>query len=497
MTTLSRPTAATTKTGALALGVLVAGLVLRWLVMRSVFGDLNGDEAYTGLQSIGVIRDGRLPVVIDGSVYSATIEAYLFSPVLTFAGGSVAILKWLFVGMWAVAAATTYGATRQLLNRRAAAAAGAFVWLAPGALLVLSTRAYMCYAIGLAVVAGTVWATAVVVDQQTPAPRAAALAGFLAGLAFYIHPMLVTVVGPVIAVAAVVHRRDWRRWWLPAVGGAIVANLAFLAWNAVNSWPSLKAQGYQIDGSLDRLSGFVARLLPRALGLRTFDGRWVLGRPIGLLLYALIAAAVVVGCVELLRTGRPSRWIVPVGLICCLPLMALLPNLAYVADGRYGIIPFPLIAIALGAAASRALRNWSVGRAVAILGVALAIWIGLTSVAFLDRQHALESAQPGEWQDRTISRLHELGIDSVAGNYWLVLPLEYRSDQSIRTAVAGAYPIRFPESQRLVQNAPAEEVAFVFTPDELDPDLFYLPIDSYRREDLGGIILYVPLAVGT
>jgi hypothetical protein len=497
MTTTSRPTAATVRTGALAVGVLITGLVLRWLLIRSVFGSLNSDEAYSGLQSIGVLRDGRLPVVIDGNVYSATIEAYLFSPVLSFAGGSAAVLKWLFIGMWAAAAATTFGATRQLLNRRAAAAAGALVWLAPGALLVLSTRAYMCYALGLAVVAGTVWATTVVADQQTPTPRASAVAGFLAGLAFYVHPMLVAVVGPVIAVAALVHRRDWRRWWLPSVAGAILANLAFLAWNAVNGWPSLTGPGYQIEGAQDRFRGFIARLLPRALGLRTFDGRWVLGRPFGLLLYAAIAVAVVVGCIELLRNGRPSRWIVPVGLICCLPLMALLPNLAYVDDGRYGIIPFPLIAIALGAATSRALRNWSMRRAVAILGATLALWVGVTSVAFLHRQHGLESARPNAWQERTIARLHELGIDRVAGNYWLVLPLEYRSDRSIRTAVAGPYPVRFPESQRLVQSAPPEEVAFVFTPGELDPSLFYLPIDSYRREDLGDIILYVPLALGT
>jgi len=59
----------------------ITGL-LRDIVIGSVFGELNADEAYAGLQSMGVLRDGRLPVVIDGSAYSATIEAYLFSPIV-------------------------------------------------------------------------------------------------------------------------------------------------------------------------------------------------------------------------------------------------------------------------------------------------------------------------------------------------------------------------------------------------------------------------------
>jgi len=87
---------------ALAALVVAVGLALRVFLLRSGFGDLNGDEAYAGLQSLGVLRDGRFPVVIDGNVYSAVIEAYLFSPVLVFAGGSVVVLKMLFVGIRAL-----------------------------------------------------------------------------------------------------------------------------------------------------------------------------------------------------------------------------------------------------------------------------------------------------------------------------------------------------------------------------------------------------------
>ena len=87
--------------------LVASGGVVRVGVSGSSSGELNADEAYAGLQSSGVLRHGRFPVVIDGNVYSAAIEAYLFSPVLVFAGGSVAVLKGLFVALWAAAAVAT------------------------------------------------------------------------------------------------------------------------------------------------------------------------------------------------------------------------------------------------------------------------------------------------------------------------------------------------------------------------------------------------------
>ncbi len=496
------PTARSARTERLRIAVMVVGLlaigvVLRAWIIGSSLGELNADEAYAGLQSIGVLRHGRFPVVIDGNVYSAALEAYLFSPVLVFAGGSVAVLKGLFVALWAAAAVATFGATRRLLDRRSATLATALVWLAPGALLVLSTRAYMCYALGLTVVVATVWATTVLADQAQATLRLSAIVGFLAGLAFYIHPMFITVVAPIVAVAAFVHRRDWRRWWLPASIAAVVANLPFIAWNAVNDWPSLKEQAYPPGSYTDRFKGFFTGLLPRGLGLRKFDGAWVLGKPIGLLLYVAIIAGVVYGCVVLVRAStRPSRWIVPAGLTCLL-FMALLPHLIFIADGRYSIIPFPLMAIALGAAGTSFMTAWNRRRTTfAVIGLAV-LWVALTTLPFLDRQNVSLADNPNAWQDRVIARLHELDIDRLAGYYWFVLPIEYRSDQQIRTAVAGnPYVIRFPDSQQLVQSAPPETVAFLFPTGQQDPGWFYMDLGAYRQEDLGGMILYIPFAAG-
>ena len=485
--------------GVVAAVVVAVGLVLRAFVLRSSWGVLNGDEAYAGLQSLGVLRDGRFPVVMDGSVYGAVIDAYLLSPLLVMAGGSIAVLKWAYVSFWVLAVLTAYGVTKQLAGRRAAACAAVVVWLAPGALLMLSTRAYMGYALALSIVMAALWAVAVVADRSTATARGSALVGFLAGLAFYVHPMWVTVLGPAVAVAAVVHRRDWRRWWLPATAGALFANAPFLLWNASNGWPSMTSQFYPPGTFLDRLRGFATGLIPRALGLRTIDGRWVFGKPLGLLIYALVIVGVVAGCVALVRSSRrASRWIVPVSLAVCFPAMAMLPHLIFVDDGRYGIIPFPLIAISLGVAFSKLIVSLAPRRALVSVVAFATLWVGITVVPFLSRQQGFDRAQPNAWIDRVIDRLDEAGIDHVAGTYWLVYPLEFRSDQRIRTAVAGnPYVIRMPLSQRIVGRVPAEEVAFIFPPGDQPPGWLYLPLNQYRLEDLGGVILYLPPAAGT
>lgn len=475
------------------------GLALRLLILSSRLGDLNGDEAYAGLQSIGVVRDGRFAVVIDGSVYSAVIESYFFGPLLTFAGGSVTALKLSFVVVWGVASFAVAVAARQIAGKRASLIAGSLVWLAPGALLVLSTRAYMGYALGLAVVGVTVAATAVAADRAAADIRTSAMVGGGAGLAFYVHPMLLTVVVPLVAVAAVVHRHDWRRWWLPAASSAFAVNIPFLAWNAANGWPALGSQVYPPGTYAERFEGFFTGLLPRAFGLRSLDGEWVFGRPVSLVVYATLLATVIAGCVVLVKSSRrPSRLIVPVVLTSCLPLMALLPHLVYVLDGRYAILPFPFITIAIGAAISHSTSSWRPERAGMAAAAILVLWVAVTSLPFLREEDSFERADSNAWQLQVIDRLDELGIDRIAGAYWLVLPIEYRSDRAVRAAIAGnPYVIRFPESQRIVERTPDEQVAYVFGPGDQPPVWFRMPLDQYRTEEVAGVVLYIPVAATT
>ena len=318
------------------IAIFLIGIGLRLWVLTSPLGTMSADEAYTGLQASAIL-DGRLPVVIDGMTYTAVAESYLFAPLVAVVGVQVVTLKWLSAPGWLLAAATLAWVTSRLGTRRGGMMAAAMVWLAPGAMLVLSTRAYVGYSTGLLAVTATLAATHAVVVRAGHGPpdiRLSALSGFTGGLACYLHPMFATVAVPMLGVASVIHRRHLRRWWLPATAGALLANSAFIAWNARNGWPSLSQPAEASDTWWERLERFATGLVPRTLGLRTGSGDWILGAPATLALYLVVVLVVIHGARIAWRRDHRAGAVLIAPLVASWPLMALLTNLAFVADGR-------------------------------------------------------------------------------------------------------------------------------------------------------------------
>lgn len=477
------------------------GLVMRAWVLQTPLGVLNADEAYVGLEAYEVLH-GRMPVVISGLNYTAIFEAYLFAPFVAVFGYHVVPLKLLFTAIWAGAALVTAALTRRVLDRRAGWVAGALVWLAPGALLVVSTRAYPAYALGVLVSALAIWACAVVVDADPPSPWRSAVTGFVLGLAVYLHPMYLAVAAPLAVVVGLRFARRWRQWWLPAGAGAVAANVPFLLWNAVNSWPSAEAPVVGDSTYLDRLAGYFTGLFPRALGLRSLDGEWILSRPIGIALYVAVLALGAAGAVALMR--RVPRWpgATVVAPVLAGPLvLAGFANTSFVLDGRYAAVVLCPAAVLIAAGVGQVLDALAVRRAprplpVAALATAgVLAWVGLFAVPYVGRAGAswTELADPNEHVDQIVARLQEAGIDRVAGYYWLVLPIEYVSDRTIRVAVAGhPFMMRFPDTQRLVEGTPPERVAFVTELDVEDTSLLWLPVERYEREVIGSAVIYIP-----
>ena len=72
--------------------VALAGVVARWLILRSSLGALNADEAYTGVQAFEIL-DGHLPIVIGGTVYTAVVESYVYAPIAALFGAHILHLK--------------------------------------------------------------------------------------------------------------------------------------------------------------------------------------------------------------------------------------------------------------------------------------------------------------------------------------------------------------------------------------------------------------------
>ena len=468
--------------------VALLGLALRLWILRTPQGALNADESFTGLQAMEIVH-GDVPVIFQGQAYTAVPESYFFAPFVALFGAHVMALK-LFASLWwAVAAVLVYRLLRPVVGSWSALLGAAFVWIAPGTTMVMSLRAYEGYGSGVVATLLAVLAAQAALRGDGPTIRRSFIAGFSAGLAFYIHPMFVAVALPTTLIVSFVHRRAVKRWWMPAGIGALLANVPFLLWNLTNDWDSLDQPTSGSDSPLVRLGRFFTELAPRTLGLRDFDGHWTLVAA-GPIVAIVILALVAVGAVSLWRRGRAERVLVA-PLVLAWPLMSLFGNLEYVADGRYGIIVFPFVVIAVVVGGSMVARKIDGPRPVVIAAIA---WIGLLVVPWAASNLGDTVDDPNADVGAVVDALTERGISRVAGNFWWVLPVEYQSDRRIRGEVVGnPYVVRLPESHEIVEAADDSEVAFVFDSSDDDVSRLRMPIDRYERREVGRAVLYVPL----
>lgn len=469
---------------------LLVGIVARWWVLGTRLGQLSADEAYTGLQAFRIL-DGDWPIVIEGQAYTAVFDSYILAPIVALFGASVVAVKWITSLWWFAASVVVGSVTSRVAGRTAGVLAMILCWIAPGALLVLSTRGYEGYGLGLLVtVVVSVFARRSA-EEDGPRSLTSVLLGLGGGLVFYIHPMFLATTLPMMLVPAWVHRRRLTSWWMPVVAGAIAINIPFFAWNVRNGWASFSQPTPTDVGYLDRLTGLFGGLLPRSFGLRDGDGSWVLPWPITVAVVGLLVAVTVVGLAHLWKHSLGGKILV-VPLIACWPILATFSNLAFVADGRYGIIPFPFLVIAIAVGLGRMATSV---RSVVVPSAAVLVWFGLLVVPWLDSNAGSRIGDPNADVEGVISVLDDAGVDSVSGNFWWVLPVEYLSGRDIRGAVAGdPYAVRVVDSQTIVTVTPDDEVAFIFSKGDEQTDVLRLPINSYRRVEVGAAVVYLPVA---
>jgi GT2 family glycosyltransferase len=475
--------------------VFVVGVIIRWLLFDTPAAVINADEAYTRIETFEILR-GQFPIALGGTVYTLPVEAYLYTPfTYLFNGANVVPLKLLSTLSWLGTAVAVYFIGRRLVNHRAGLIAAALCWITPGALLVLSITAYPAYASGMLGTTLAFLVATMILDTPTPGPsrRMLVLFGVLAGFGFWLHPMFFTVMVPLGAVVLWSVRRRVDAW-LSVIGGAILGCLPLLLWNAVNGWPSLETP-VRVPGTYtERLRSFAVDLLPRAFGLRDsglnwYDSFW------GPVLYVALLATIAFGLWTIARRSSVrSRVLLFVVLGSVFFLMALLRNLIYANDGRYAMISFPFVLIALAAGIDR-LAGWRPPwRVIGVLTVVAAIWIAgfvrPNAQPFLDQR----GVDPNAQLDQIVDLLDERGIDRIYGSYWAVLPVDFAGDNRIVGAVFPFWPIRFPDRQRVVGATPHEDVAVIYM--NYDEDLAYLLMapDRYERIVIGDRVVYLPLA---
>jgi len=469
---------------------LVVGLVVRWLVLRSPAGIITADEAYTGIQSFEILS-GRFPVVLGGTTYTLPLESYLYAPIAAVLGANVVLLKLLATLSWALASVALAAAALRLSNRRTALVAGLLCWFTPGALLLISVSAYAAYASGMLVSIVAFVVATTLIDAEHPRRGMAVLFGALAGFGFWLHPMFTASLLPMVGVVLWFHRRHIGVWIAVTVGGLLGCS-PFLAWNAANAWPSLTAPA-DVEGTYgERFRGFFVDLLPRAFGLRDLALDWQPNGVIGPLLYVGLLALVVVGIVVLARRPGPrSRVLLPVVLIAVFPIMALFENLIFANDGRYGIIAFPFLLLAMAIAVDE-LMGRHAGRALGVAAVVALVWIVGLIVPTVAPLVDDTDGDPNASINAVVDRLDEVGIDRIYGSYWAVHPVDFVGDRDLTGAVFPFWPIRFPDRQRTVGATPPEQVAVVYLTTDEDPTQLLLPVEAYERSVYGDFVLYIP-----
>ena len=472
--------------------VFAIGLTIRLWVISTQRGFLLADEAYTGLQSAEVLR-GQFRIIIPGLAYTAPFDSYLLAPVTALVGQDLYALKLYPSVAWGMTAVLAVATTRRLATDRAAILAGCMVWLAPGSLGVVATRGYQSYASGMAAVAATLFATVLLLERASDSDRGglakrSAVVGVLAGFAFYLHPMYVAALLPLLAVPSWQLRRELRSWWLPAAFGALVANGPFILWNVRNGWPSLEQPAAATDGPLDRFVRFFTELVPRAYGLRGQAGDDIFGSIGTVLLMVGLVALATWGAVALWRCAAGRSLVILAPLVGGWMLMAVFTNTAFVIDGRYAIITFPFVAVALAAGVDALVpRRRGVTQAVMIL------WVAVLSVPLLVNDTGFDTDDPNAGFREAVALVESKGIDRVIGYYWWVLPVEFLSDQRIRTATtANPAIVLLPDTQRLVESAPPEQIAFLFWNQEEDTSRLLMPLDRYDRAELRDVVVYTP-----
>ncbi|MGI9644469.1 MAG: hypothetical protein ACR2O6_04085 [Ilumatobacteraceae bacterium] len=205
------------------------------------------------------------------------------------------------------------------------------------------------------------------------------------------------------------------------------------------------------------------------------------------LVVALVALAVY-GVHRLWRRDRPLALLVIAPLAASWILMSGFTNTAFVLDGRYAIINFTFVVIAVAVGVDALLP-----RLAGMAQLAVAAWVAVFSVPLLVHDTGTDFHDPNQSVEEVVELLDERGIERVSGTYWWVLPVELLSDQRIRASVAG-FPetVLLPLTQRLVEASPPEDVAFVFWRQGDDQSRLRLPIERYERIELAEVIVYIP-----
>lgn len=402
-----------------AAGVL-AGVGLRWYVMASPLGGLDGDEGTSALVSSRV-RDGEFLAFIPGLRAGGTALAYPRALVLALTGNHAVPAKLCEVAVFAAACVTVWRVGRRLWSELHGQVAGLIMWVYPAATVWDSTKVRLYYTTAILFVALALLVAARLHDAgQALLWRDVSAFGLIGGLSWWNHPMTLYAFVPIALWVLVTRPGIVRRAHLLAAG-AVVGALPWLFYNARHDWLSLKQPVPPIQSSYpDRVEGFFRVLLPRLIGLRHFyAGPWFL-RPWSYIAFVALGAA---AAYAVLR-WRGSKSVLA-AVAALFPFLFAVPrNSAFVAEPRYGMPLVPVLALMAAALAVCVARGRACGVAALLIAATAATAFSLDRV--IDTTAGSTVLEPVDYSpvwDFTAER----GIDTFYADYWFAYPMIFEA----------------------------------------------------------------------
>jgi hypothetical protein len=435
---------------------IVAGVVLRVVVLRNHLGTLDSDEAIVGLMARDVVH-GHFRTFFWGQPYGGAIEPVLSAPIVALAPTTVIGLKLVPVILAAIAALIVWRIGRRTLGPWPGAVAGVIIWCWPANFVWWSTKATGFYEALLVCSTGLVL-IAIRFVQDGPSRRDALLFGLLAGIGWWLSPqVLYAAVPTTLWVAVVIVRRDgWRgfttvAWALPTFALGAAPWLVFVARNGLLPLDSRYEAG--TGGYTSHLHTFVTDGVPTVLGARII--REVRHIPYSRLFLVFIVVTALVA----LWVRRPRSLADPMVLVIAAGiaypfLLAAAKNASYVGEGRYEFFLSPWIALLLAGAVTR----WQTGAlVVGVLTLMTAVGIAAAPVGITSPDVG-GKVVPREIAP-AVAALDRLGDPPVWSDYWIAMRLRYQSD---RRVLAGSYNLsRDPSVEPRVAAAPDAGWVFV------------------------------------
>jgi len=472
-TTMTRESPFTWWLLAVIVGGVLAGVVLRVVLLRGPTGVLDSDEAVVGLMARHILHQHEVATFYWGQNYGGSFTAMVMAAVFAVFGDSTGALKSVPLIMSAVSALLVWRLGRRTIGEPGAALAAVAFWVWPTNYVWLSTKErgfyWACMIFGLTFL--------LLVLQCIDRPRSwwrwLAL-GFVGGLGWWTSPqMLYFAIPGLVWLAWKLRAEVWRI--CVAVPAALAGSLLWFGWNVHHGWAALVPSSHVYDkGYAGNIRELATHGVPVMLGFHVIE-RWLV--PVVFpIIYVVVVVLCTVGVV--VRNNRP--WLLIIMAIAFPLLWGIFPVSGAIGEGRYVMFLMPAAVLLLMFAARSPIVQ------VLVLLGALGVSIdGVHRISCCTSSRAPDVAMPLQTRP-LVDALDAHHVTAFYGDYWIVYRVAFETHEKI-VGTPRTFK-RWPPYDRAVARAAAPPAVFV-TKSRLRPRFraglvaLGVPFDAYTAGD--------------